>query len=188
MRALILVLAAAVVALAVSILLAPPPVEPEAPTFRPALLISDARKGEQAQYRDAEGNRVVFRVESAMAGGPDHPPSIRVRREVWDTTERLLSGVSYDHLPTIHFLFPLVAPDDPDGYDRVWVWQRIRRDEIEVGGKRRMAWRIDGIDPALEPDRDSVVAWLDYDVPVFGLLRWQRGGKTWTLDRSGSGG
>jgi hypothetical protein len=185
MRGLILVLAAVVVALSASILLRSEPTGPEAPVFRPGRLVSDATRGEEAQYADAEGNRLRYAVETTTGGGPDHPPSLRIRREVWDATGNLLSSVTYDHYPTIHFLFPLVAPEDPDGYDRVWVWQRIRREEIDVGGKRRPAWRVDGIDPALPTDADAFVAWFDDQVPVFGLLRWQRFGRTWTLVRSG---
>ena len=187
MRTAILVLALVVIGLAVSILLRPPPVELEGPVFRAGRLISDATKGEEAQYADAEGNRVLYRVDGTLAGGPDHPPWVRIRREVRDATDRLLSTRSYEHYPTIHFLFPLTAPDDPDGYDRVWVWQRIRRETIEVGGKPRLAWKVDGVDPAAPPDEDSFVAWMDDTVPVFGLLRWQHRGRTWTLIGSKGG-
>jgi hypothetical protein len=187
MRTAILILALVVIGLAVSILLRPAPLEMGGPVFAVGRLISDAIKGEEAQYADAEGNRVLYRVESILTGGPDHPPWKRIRREVRDSTERLLSSKSYEHYPTIHFLFPLVAPDDPEGYDRVWVWQRIRRDVIDVGGKQRVAWRVDGVDPGAPPDDDSFVAWLDESTPVFGLLRWQHRGRTWTLVRSKGG-
>jgi hypothetical protein len=188
MRTAILILALVVVGLAVSILLLPPPpIEREGPVFAVGRLISDAVKGEEVQYADPEGNRVLWRVESILGGGPDHPPWKRIRRERRDAAERLLSVQSYEHYPTIHFLFPLTAPEEPDGYDRVWVWQRIRRDAIDVGGKRRAVWRVDGVDPGAPPDDDTFVAWLDETVPVFGLLKWQHRGKTWTLVGSKGG-
>ncbi len=186
MRALILILAVVVIGLSVSILLEQGSLAPKVPLFRPALLISDATKGEQATYVDGEGHQILYRVERATPGGIDNPPWFHIRRELRDATGRLLSTVTYDHVPTMHSLFPLVAPEDPEGYDRVWIWQRIRQETITVGGKRRLAWRIDCIDPALQPDADSVVAWVDPEIPVFGLLRWQRGGRTWSLVGTGN--
>ena len=78
-----------------------------------------------------------------------------------------------------------MAPGDPDGYDRTWIWTRIRREKVPgPDGREREAWRVDLIDPAIDPEggADHVVAWLDEDIPVFGLLRWQRGGRTFVLE------
>jgi hypothetical protein len=76
-----------------------------------------------------------------------------------------------------------MAPADPDGHDRIWIWEHIRRVRMPWQGKDRDLWRIDLIDPALpeEGGADHVVAWLDESAPVFGLVRWQRRDRTWDL-------
>jgi hypothetical protein len=184
-RALILVLSVAVVLLAASILLAEDPAPAEGPVFHAARLISDALPGEFARYRDEEGYLRTWRV-TATAGG-DGVPRKAILQHVEDPTGREIreAAVPYEHWPSRHGLFPVLAPEDPEGYDRLWVWTRIRRERVPgPDGRERDAWRVDLIDPALDPERDAdhVVAWLDESIPVFGLLRWQRAGKTWVLE------
>jgi len=159
---------------------------PEKPVaFTAMRLVQDARPGETATYRDEQGETWTFKVEQSMRGGPDHPPRIRIWSTRRDRRGNPLPGGTqvYDHLPTRHGFMPLMAPADPDGYDRVWVWDRIRRGRISWRGQPRDLWRIDLIDPALPEagGADHVVAWVDEDVPVFGLVRWQRRGQTWDL-------
>lgn len=185
MRLLILGLALVVVALSASILLASPPPDRPSATFPATRFIEDATPGETAVYRDGENNKITFRVEGVLPGSPDSPPVIRIRRELQDHTGRPLPGgnVAYDHDPTRHWLFPLTAPSDPKGYDRVWVWRRIQRAPIDWRGRERQAWKVDALDPAMRPEAgaDHVVAWFDESVPVFGLLTWQHRGRTWEL-------
>ena len=153
--------------------------------FDATRLIADAVAGEAATYRDERGETWTFKVEMAVPGGTEQPPRIRVWSVRRDTTGNPLPGGTqvYDHLPSRHGLYPLMAPADPEGYDRVWVWDRIRRASVPWQGEPRELWRVDLIDPALPETggADHVVAWLDESVPVFGLVRWQRRGRTWDL-------
>jgi len=184
-RALILVLSAAVVALATLILLHRPGPPEEGRQFPASRLVSDARRGERVTYRDEVGNTITFVVEGAAPGGADREPAIRILVQYLERggTPTPAGSARYDHLPTRHGLFPLMAPGDPDGYDRVWVWTRIQFGAVPWRGTLHPAWRFDLIDPALDPtgDGDHVVAWLDEALPVFGLVRWQRAGHTWEL-------
>ncbi|MFV1958165.1 MAG: hypothetical protein ACC662_02005 [Planctomycetota bacterium] len=185
MRALIVILSAVVVALAVLILLSRPPTLEAGPTFDATALITDAARNERAVYRDEGGNTLTYTVEMAVPGGVDREPLARILVAWRDRTGKPVPWASarYEHRVTRHGFFPLMAPGDPEGYDRVWIWTRISRARLTWRGRARMAWRVDLIDPALprENDADHVVAWLDPSVPVYGLLRWQRGGRTWTL-------
>lgn len=157
--------------------------------FDATRLIADATTGEYATYRDERGETWTFRVESAVPGGAEAPPQVRIWSVRRDPAGNPLPGGSqvYDHLPTRHGLYPLMAPADPDGYDRIWIWDRIRRASIPWQGEARELWRVDLIDPALPAvgGADHVVAWLDEAEPVFGLVRWQRRGRTWDLVERG---
>ena len=51
----------------------------------------------------------------------------------------------------LHGWLPLMAPQEPDGLDRLWVWARIRQEPLSVLGKERLCWRVDAIDGALPP-------------------------------------
>lgn len=157
--------------------------------FDATRLISDAVAGEFATYRDERGETWTFSVESSTPGGAEVPPVIRVRSSRRDPVGNPLPGGTqvYDHLPTRHGLYPLMAPADPDGYDRIWIWDRIRRASMPWQGESLELWRVDLIDPALPAlgGADHVVAWLDESVPVFGLVRWQRRGRTWDLVERG---
>jgi hypothetical protein len=184
-RALILLLSLVVVGLSASILLA----EQRAPRgddiFVAARMIGDAQPGEEARYRDEEGYTLIWRVDGVIPGSADRSAQIRISRFLLDPKQRPVPDASgaYDHYPSHHGLFPLTAPSDPQGYDRLWVWTRIRRESIPWKGGTRKAWRVDLIDPALpaEGERDHAVAWMDESVPVYGMLRFQHNGRTWEL-------
>lgn len=184
-RTLILVLSAVVIALSILILLDRPLPARSGTVFEISRLIADARAGETATYRDESGETLTFRVELAVPGGVDRVPRIRVWSLHYDRSGRPMpgGGAVYDHLPTRHGIFPLTAPGDPEGYDRLWVWDRIRRSPVAWQGGTREVWRVDLTDPAL-PEQDGgdhVVAWISESIPVFGLIRWQRQGRTWDL-------
>jgi hypothetical protein len=181
MRVLILLLSAVVLALAVSILLHTGAEAQGGQVFTLGRLISDGREGEEAVYSDGEGNTLAWSIAKQIPGGPDRPPFAEILRVLKDRSGTVLAKDSYRHMVTVHGVFPLMAPQDPTGYDRCWVWTRLRREAIDWRGKTREAWRFDLIDPALPSDSDTVVAWMDEEVPVFGIVRWQRGGRTWTL-------
>lgn len=185
MRTLILVLSLAVMGLAAPILIRPsgdpaPPV-----TLDARRLVSDARTGEVATYRDAVGNTVTYRVEAVVPATATRQPVVKIHVTHHDRQGAPLPGASvrYEHRPARHGLFPLMAPTDPRGFDRLWIWRRIRRATLTWRGKPREAWRFDLIDPALRPegDGDHVVAWMDETAPVFGMIRFQRRGRTWDL-------
>lgn len=186
MRALILVLAALVIGLAALIISTESSPLPVGPVFDATRFIGDARRGERASYRNEAGQLLTYTIEMAVPGSIDREPMIQVLVSLQDRQGSPVpyGAARYEHRPVRHGLFPLMAPTDPDGLDRVWVWSRIRRDSINVRGRDVVAWRVDLIDPALPPedDADHVVAWLDPDVPVFGLLRWQHRGSTWNLE------
>jgi hypothetical protein len=185
LRALILLLSAIVVGLAASILLADTTPEDRGPVFYPSRGISDALPGEHARYRDESGLLLTWSVPAVVPSGADRPPHVQIQQKLQDRTGRELpegSGL-YEHRPTRHGFVPLMAPSDPRGFDRVWIWDRIRRERITWKGREREVWRIDFIDPALpaEAGVDHVVVWMDEAAPVFGILRWQRAGRTWEL-------
>lgn len=185
MRTLILVLSIAVIGLAAPILLRRSASERPPLTLDAGRLISDARRGERATYRDEVGHTVTYVVEASVPAGANRQPSVRILVSHQDRQGAPVPGgsVRYDHLPARHGLFPLMAPTDPKGFDRLWIWTRIRRAQLSWRGKARDAWRFDLIDPALPPegDGDHVVAWMDESAPVFGMIRFQRRGRTWDL-------
>ena len=88
----------------------------------------------------------------AVPGGTERPPRIRVWSIRRDRNGNPLPGGTqvYDHLPTRHGSVPLMAPADPDGYDRIWVWDRIRRASLPWQGESRdlLADRPDRPGPA----------------------------------------
>jgi hypothetical protein len=182
MRALILVLSAVVLGLSGWILYDGGARAATGPTFTLGHLIGDAGEGERATYTDQEGNQLTFYVEKAVPSGPDRPPYVLVRRILSDRMGKPLPNADdrYEHMVTVHGIFPLTAPSDPSGYDRLWVWSRLRPETIDWQGRKRDTWRFDAIDPALPPDADTVVVWMDEAVPVFGIVRWTRGDRTWT--------
>jgi hypothetical protein len=193
-RALILVLCAVVVILTIPVLLhagGAVRTTEVGERFYPGVLLYDARVGEEATYRDQEGNTLVWRVLERLT--PDGAPEkLRILRRLLDRTGRPMSPqfgeIRYDHDFVQHGWFPLMAPLEPQGLDRLWIWARIRQEKRAVRGKEWAAWRVDFTDPALEPGSDEVHAWFHPDVPVFGLVEWHRGGRTWTLVASQQGG
>ena len=188
MRALILVLCAVVVVLTVPVILhaggatRTPAVGGR---FHPGVLLFDAKAGEEATYRDQEGNTLVWHVTERIAEEKYGNERLRILRRLLDRTGRSMSPrfgeVSYEHDFVDHGWFPLMAPLEPGGLDRLWVWARIREEKRTVRGKEWNAWRVDFTDPALEPGADEVHAWFHADVPVFGLLEWHHHGRIWTL-------
>lgn len=186
MRALILVLAAVVIALAALIITTDSSPLPSGPVFDATRLIRDARSGERVTYRDESGRLLSYTVELAVPGALDREPAIHLLVSLQDAQGKPVpyGSAQYEHRPARHGLFPLMAPTDAGGLDRLWVWTRLRRERINHRGRDINAWRFDLIDPALPPenDADHVVAWLDPSIPVFGLVRWQREGVTWNLE------
>ena len=188
MRALILVLSAAVVGLAVMILVrdssqAGVPAKPTQ-RFWPSAMLFNAEPGEEAEYRDEEGNRISFRVEQTIRPPGRPEDRLLIRRRLLDRTGQLMgpdADVAYEHSVTRHGWFPLMAPEEASGYDRVWIWQRIRESSLTWHGRERKCWRVDFIDPALPEGADGVQAWYLEDAPVFGIIAWSRQDHTWTL-------
>ncbi len=195
MRALILLLSALVVGLAVPVLLhagGGTRAGRAGPRFHVGALINDAQAGEEALYRDQDGNRLFLRVEARLPAGLLGYERLRIRRRLEDRVGQVLDArlgdVGYDHDPFLHGLFPLTAPQEPEGLDRTWVWARIRQEPRLVGAQERVCWRVDALDPALPPGSDEVQAWFHPDVPVFGLVAWVRDGRTWSLVSSSRAG
>ena len=192
MRALIFALALVIVALAVSVVQEissrAGPARREGRVFRVHQLITDARPGELVTYREGGGRRreLSYRVADAPPPGPDSAPVIQIQSYLLDPrlpkSEAIKGG--YQHRLTDHFWFPLTNMDVPDALDRVWVWRSITRDTILVGDKSRECWKVTLIDPALPQESETVVVWMSEDVPVYGILQWQRRGETWKLIRS----
>jgi hypothetical protein len=188
MRALILVESLVVLALAAGILVGPPAPASDAggDVFPAARFVLDALPGETVLYRVDEGLATVrYTVGTVMVGGSKNTPKLHVDVAMTDTQGLPLQGVAggYEHLPTRHGFFPLMAPEAPAAYDRVWVLKRIKREEsFPWKGKTIRCWRVDAIDPALKADADAVVMWMHEDCPVFGIFRWQRGGHTYEAD------
>lgn len=194
MRALILVLSALVVFLALPILWhkgggARPGMAGELLHF--GSLLSDAQAGEEVTYRDQEGNTLIWRVEKRMPAAVRTQERLLIRRRLLDRFGRLAHArwgdMAYEHDCAVHGWFPLMAPEEPQGLDRLWTWARIRRESRPYHGKERSCWRMDFIDPGLEAGSDEVRTWFHEDVPVFGLQEWHRGGRVWTLVSSSRG-
>jgi hypothetical protein len=192
MRALILVLSALVVGLSVPVLLhagGGGRAQAWGELFEVRLLLADAQAGEQVTYRDQEGNQLTWIVEGRGAGAPETARQrVRIRRRVHDRLGRLVDprwgDLAYEHDLTQHGWYPLMAPEEPEGLDRVWVWARIRREARLEKGQERALWRVDFVDPGLAPGADDVQAWFDPSVPVFGIREWHRAGRIWTLIES----
>ena len=89
--------------------------------------------------------------------------------------------ITYEHDFVLHKYYPLMAPMDPDGLDRRWIWARIRQEAQTLRGQETSCWRVDFVDPALPPDADEVQAWFHPSVAVFGLVEWHRAGRVWRL-------
>ncbi len=194
MRALILVLAAGVVALAISIVhfvdTRSTAVQRVGEVFHIGALLANAEGGETAWYRERTSGRVAeYRVVQDPKLPPFAVPYKQIGRRLLDARGRPYEGpsgtTSYAHKLTEHGFLPLTAPEVPDALDRVWIIRSIRPDELTLhktatgSGKTHACWRVDLIDPALPDGQDTVVAWLSAEVPVYGLLKWKRGGETW---------
>ena len=188
MRALILLLAAAVVTLAVLIVRyvdqRPGFVNRTGPLFYVGTLLGDAEGGEEASYQERTSRQIVdFKVELAPRLPPIAVPYKQIRRVLRDPQGLVYpspgSSVSYQHELTQHGWFPLMAPEATDALDRIWVIRSIQPDRITVNRQDHDCWRVDLIDPALPEGSDTVVAWLSDKVPVYGLLKWKRAGETW---------
>jgi hypothetical protein len=191
MRALILILSGLAVAFAVSIVLhvgeRPGFVNRFGPLFPVGSLLADAQAGERAAYREASsGRRVQYTVVQAPRLPPIAVPYKTIRRELRDAGGQPFPGAArdavYSHRLTDHGWFPLMAPEAPEAFDRVWVVAAIRRETISWNRQERPCWRVDCIDPALPEGSDTVVAWIDVSVPVFGLLKYKRAGETWEYE------
>ena len=188
MRVLILLLSALVVALAIPVLKHAGGGAREGrpgEMLRLGLLIANAQAGEEAIYRDQDGNTLIWTVEGRAPAPVASQERPIVRRRLLDKLGRPVdprwTDLTYEHDSARHGWFPLMAPQDPQGLDRLWVWARIRRDVRVVRGKERPCWRIDAVDPALQEGADEVLCWFDEQAPVFGLVEWHRAGRTWTL-------
>ena len=188
MRALILLLSALVVGLSLPVLLhagGGARAGEAGELLRLGLLLSDAEAGEEATYRDQEGNTLLWRVEKRLPAAVKSQERLLIRRRLLDPSGRLMhpqwGDITYEHDGAMHGWFPLMAPQEPQGLDRLWTWARIRREARLFRGKERPCWRMDFIDPGLEAGADQVQTWFHEDVPVFGLQEWHRGGRVWTL-------
>ncbi len=183
MRLLILAESLAVVALAVAILLhgSTGVAAPASDMFIAARFLGDADPGERATYRADDGTTIEFKVGTVDRGGPTGVPWVNVSRSLKDPYGTPIpdDAPEYRHVLHRHGLFPFLTPGDPNAVDRVWILRRIRRAEVEWHKRKLRIWRVECIDPALPPEQDAVEVWMHEDVPVFGILRWQRQGKTW---------
>jgi hypothetical protein len=182
MRALILLECLVILALAGLILLAPPPEQAAAfgEIFPASALLGDATPGEVATYRIDQGQGTLeFVVGAVDRGGPQGPPKITITRSFKDSVGTVIPEAepTYVHQLVEHGLFPFLTPAEPKAWDRTWVLRRIRRDEVRFLGRPLKCWRVECIDPALEPEQESVVVWMHEDVPVFGILRFERAGR-----------
>jgi hypothetical protein len=193
MRALIILLSLGVVGLAVSIVsaarAAESPRRQAGERLRVGTLLGDALQGESAVYREQTTQALIaWFVDGTPPPAPFSPPIKSLRRELLDRGGQPLVGplasIVYSHRLTEHGWFPLMAPEAPEELDRLWVVRAIQPDVISIGGKDRACWRVDAIDPALPPEAETVVAWIDDAVPVFGILRYKRAGETWDLVHS----
>lgn len=194
MRALILVLAACVVGLAISIVhfvdTRATSIHRVGDVFHIGALLANAGGGESAWYRERTSGRLAeFHIVQSPKLPPFAVPYKQIRRRLLDARGRPYEGPSgtttYAHKLTEHGFLPLTAPEVPDALDRVWIIRTIRPAELTLhktatgSGETHRCWRVDLIDPALPDGQDTVVAWLTAEVPVYGLLKWKRGGETW---------
>lgn len=188
MRALLLLESALVIALAAMILWpgGAPAATPIGDYFPAERFLNDALPGEHVSYGvDGGRSTIDYAVEKVDPGDPmTGPPKLSIRRTLLDAQRRPVADPTptYTHVPHLHGLFPLLAQDAPGAYDRTWIWTRITRDRIPWHGKTLRCWRVDAIDPALPEDADAVQVWMHEDVPVFGILKWSRGGHVYEAD------
>jgi hypothetical protein len=186
MRALILLECLAILALA-ALILAPgrlpgvpgPNTAEESPVFPASKFLADAVPGESVTYRVDRGESTLeFRVDKADRGGPQGPPKVTITHEYRDRAGREIPEAepTYVHLLAEHGLFPFLTPELPRAYDRVWILRKITRDELPWLGRRLPCWRVECIDPALDPNQELVTVWMHEDVPVYGILQFERAG------------
>jgi hypothetical protein len=184
MRLLILLESLVVIGLSAAILWqggASPAGDPVGEVFAFGRFLGDAVPGEKATYRTDLGEAVEFTVGTVSRGGPMGLPWASVSRSLRDAGGvEIAEPVSeYRHYFYKHGILPFLTPAEPDALDRVWVVRRIRRAEIEWKGRPLRCWRVECVDPGLPPAEDAVEVWLHEDVPVYGILRWQRQGRTY---------
>ena len=189
MRALLLIESVVVILLAALIVFwsgGAPAAAPPGDVFPALRFLPDALPGEHVTYGvDGGRSTLEYDVDKVDPGDPRAgPPKISIRRTLRDAQRRpvLDSAPTYTHLPHLHGMFPLLAQDAPGAFDRTWVWTRITRDKIPWHGQTLRCWRVDAIDPALPDDADAVQVWMHEDVPVFGILKWSRGGHVYEAD------
>jgi hypothetical protein len=186
MRLLILLESLLVIGLAAAILatgVRAPAGEPSGEVFAFNRFLGDALPGEKATYRTDLGETIDFVVGPVDRGGPMGLPWASVSRAMRDASGLPVEDPvpEYRHHFYKHGIFPFLTPAEPDALDRVWVLRRIRRAEIDWRGTRLRCWRVECIDPGLRPTEDAVEVWLHEDVPVYGILRWQRQGRTYDV-------
>ena len=183
MRALIVLESLVVVGLALLILLRGPTAPVEPASFPADRLILDAQPGEEVLYRADDGSLLEFKVDGPIRSVPLGPPQIPIRRTYFDSAGAAPhpSAPLYNHRPETHGIFPFLGAEAPNALDRVWVWRRIQEAETAIGGRKVKCWQVDCIDPALPPSSDAVVVWFEPNVPVFGILKFERNGRTYEL-------
>jgi hypothetical protein len=146
-------------------------------------MLFDGMPGEEAVYRDEDGNQLVWRLEQRLRQ-PPREDRFLIRRRLLDRTNQPMgahANVAYEHSVTNHGWYPLMDPEEPEGRDRVWIWARIQEAKLSFRGKERACWRVDFVDPALPEGADGVQAWFLEEAPVFGIIQWQRQDRTWVL-------
>ncbi len=150
--------------------------------FSATSMLLNCLPGEQATYRVDDGRTTVtYRVDATEHGGLSGPPKISIRRTRTESGQVQPDSINYIHFPHRHGLFPFLTPEEPDAFDRVWVLRRIQRATIQWQGAPLKCWKIECIDPALPPDRETVLVWLHEDAPVFGVVRWERNNEVYEL-------
>ncbi len=187
MRALILLESLVVVALAVAILLHKPAASatPAGEVFEAGRMLMDAWPGEKAVYRGDDGTSLEFVVGAVDRQGK-RGPVLSITRVFRDAAGNIPENgiVPWFHVLSEHGFVPLTAPEKAADLDRIWILRRIRRVDLSFRNRPLRCWKVDFIDPALPADAEAVEAWFDERVPVFGLVRWQRNGRTYQLESS----
>lgn len=184
MRALILLECLVAIALSVGIIVksGEPASAEQGEFFNASKLLLNAVPGEEATYRVDDGRiTVTYKIDATEFGGLQGPPKLSIRRTRTEMGVVQPDAVSYVHYPHWHGLFPFLTPEEPTAFDRVWVMRRIQRATLQWQGRSIACWKIECIDPALPPDRESVLVWVHEDAPVFGILRWERNGEVYEL-------
>lgn len=187
MRALILLESLVILALAVGILLPKPaaPATGGGEVFKAGHLLMDAGPGEKAVYRADDGTSLEFVVGPVDRQGK-RGPVLAMTRVFRDAAGNIPDNgiVPWFHVLSEHGFVPLTAPEKAADLDRVWILRRIRRVDLAVRNRSLRCWKVDFVDPALPVEAEAVEAWFDERVPVFGLVRWQRNGRTYQLESS----